>query len=276
METIMKERLRFLFVLLALLCLFGCAKSDGDPDSDNIDMKGTWTGLLRSLESDGVTESIVLPSSVVIGDDGSTSLSWYIGGSPETYTGTCTTTESGYTISIRGTFDTHTSETSTPITDLGTLTSTGTLDSSGQIATGTYKLDYDSAAYADDTGDIKVTRAGNADIAGTWKGTWLSTGGFMDQISVVFKADGSFTVSGGSDYTVDISNGTWSLSGTSFTASSSGGSVVDTSPGGSTTTFLSGNYTAGLSGRCLISGTYSIGSASSGTATGSWSLGKVF
>jgi hypothetical protein len=268
----MNKRFLILAGLLALiLCLSGCAK-DSDDDEDIGDFANTWTGSLTSTADPAMV--ITLPIVITIDKDGKTAISWHYANDVDTNTtDSCEVDGNKVSFAIKDTFDTHMD---TPATSTGTLSCTGTLGGDSVIR-GTYTLVYDTAGVASDSGTFAVSNQATS-IVGTWKGAWMAASGYSDNVTVVFKSDSTFTVSGGSDYVIDIP-GTWSISGTTFTASSANGSVKYYDNGSLTDTdyFGAGSYSATANGSCLISGAYSVkDDPFTYTATGSWSLGKVF
>jgi hypothetical protein len=268
----MKNRFYILAGLLALtLCLSGCAKSSDDSDDDDVAaFAGTWTGTLTSTADPAM--EMTLPIVIKLDKNGSASLAWHYANDVETYkTDSYKIDGDEVSFKIRDTFDTNL-EAPSPTTDTGTLSCKGKL-SGDDIITGTYELDYDTAGIASDSGTIAVSNA-TTSIVGTWKGVWQNGAGYSDVITVVFKSDKSFTVSGGSDYDIDIP-GTWYLSDDGFTAESAAGSATDLEDS-DTSDFSAGEYSATAKGSCLIGGSYTLHLDPSGITTGDWSLGKVF
>jgi hypothetical protein len=269
----MKKRLIILAGLLAfMLCVSGCAKSSGDGDGgdgDVGDIAGTWTGSLKSTADPA--EPLTLPIVITIGKDGSASISWHYANEVSTYkTDSCEVNGNEISFAIEDTFDTHAA---TPASAAGTLSFKGSFDGDDVIE-GSYSLVFDTAGIAGDSGTIKVSND-DTRIVGTWMGVYQTSGGHSDIIRVEFTGDHTFAVvSSEEDFEIF---GTWSLSGTAFTASSATGTLYD-DDGLATGTFGSGTYGATANGSCLTGGVFTVHSSDpeESPATGGWSLGKVF
>jgi uncharacterized repeat protein (TIGR02543 family) len=232
-------------------------------DSNIAAVAGTWTGLLKSTTY--VSHHINLPLSVKLGEDGKVSISWDYAGDIETHSSTYTASSSGVSFAITTDFD-------SPTTDgakaAGTMTIVSTLSSDGQIASGTYNLDYVSATEPDEEGTIKVAKTSSG-LVGKWMGRWMNTAKTAeDYIEVEFKSDGTFSASGVDQSDVPFTfTGDWSASGTALSATRISSALIGSY------TYSNGYFPATIDGNYLKSGTYSMLQGST-TYTGVWSLGK--
>ena len=223
-----------------------------------------WTGLIKSVTY--ASYGVSLPLKTVTDPNGTITLSWYEAGKPLSYTGTSTASGTAYTFSITDKFETP----SSAVLERGTLSFTGSMNESAGTVSGNYSLDYENAGVTDETGTIKGAIAGTG-IAGTWSGQWQDENAAANNgwITVAFNSDGTFTAAESGSASGISFGGTWTLTGTSLTASSSGNLS-------STYTSHTGSYSAALDGNILTGGRFSINAAggTSKTYTGSWSLGK--
>jgi hypothetical protein len=269
----MKKRFRILACLLALmLCLAGCAKSTDSNDSNDKDyyaaVAGTYTGALKDATPAYASEHLQLPMTVTLGADGKVSLTYYWASLPTAYTAEYTATASSVSFTINDKFESRVSEDAdgNSIKVDATMVVSASLSDDLKTVTGNYTLTYTDASPTEN-GTIKVSRTPSG-IVGIWHGVWLTNPmAANDYIDVTFASDGSFHVEGGDgDDGAFTFDGTWSLNGNSFTATS-GALTVDG------TTYDSGSYPATLDGNLLKDATYSI-TRPGHSYVGTWSLGK--
>jgi len=246
------------------ILLFSCGGSDTKDESK----ARNWTGYVKCIERGGVTHINAprFPTTITVNDDMSFSLVYYYNGKEAmTINGTATGTDDSLNASVYTDLEYDESSTAK-----ATFAFNTTIGADG-IATGSYSIKYDDPAIgaaSDESGDICVT-TGTVGIAGTWYGGYQATDGSYDGwVKVTFNDDGSFTAS---HYESDSNDsdfsftGTYSLTGTEFSANSTG-------KFNETIEDHTGSYPASLKGSILINGTYTVNTV--GSYTGLWALAK--